>query len=180
MPSRTPCIASIMAVFWLLAAGVPLVGANDLSNDIALRVALGPTPELDPSEVTRIQLDALRSNTAMNEGIALTYRFASPDNRKVTGPLARFVAMVRSPPYDRLLNHSRVDFGPVRVVDDRAYQPIFVVDANGQRAGYLWVLSKQDSGEFKDCWMTDAVISTEETAPQRVALQSHQPAGRRV
>jgi hypothetical protein len=120
-------------------------------------------------EVTRIQLDALRSNTEANEGIALTYRFASPDNREVTGPLPRFVTMVRSPPYDRLLNHRRVDFGSIRIVDDKAFQPITVIDADGQRAGFLWILSRQDSGEFKDCWMTDAVISTEKVMPQRVA-----------
>ena len=42
MPSRTHLIAIIMAVFWLAVAGVPLVGANDLSNDNPLLVALGP------------------------------------------------------------------------------------------------------------------------------------------
>ena len=64
-----------------------------------------PSPALNPGEVVRIQVEALRKNGPLNEGIELTYRFASPGNKQVTGPLDRFVRMVSSAPYDRLLNH---------------------------------------------------------------------------
>ena len=171
MSSRILFFAIATGVFSLILASAPVVGAKTNPNGTHAHGELNPTPELDPSDVIRIQLDALRSNAVGNEGIAITYRFASPDNRKVTGPLPRFVAMIRSPPYDRLLNHKRVEYGPVRIVNQKAYQPIVVTDAGGQNVGYLWVLSRQDSGKFKDCWMTDAVISTEKSEPQRFALQ---------
>ena len=84
--------------------------------------------------------------------------------------LPRFVKMLRSPPYDRLLNHREVDYGPLRVEDDTAYQPVIVTASDGQQAGYLWVMSRQRDGEYKDCWMTDAVLSTEPPARLRFAL----------
>jgi hypothetical protein len=47
----------------------------------------------------RIQVEALRKNGPLNEGIELTYRFTSPGNKQVTGPLDRFVRMVSSALY---------------------------------------------------------------------------------
>ena len=91
---------------WMIAACA--VAADAPQDTEGARPALAPAPSFGPAEVTQIQLDALRTNTLINEGIALTFRFASPANRQVTGPLPRFVKMLRSPPYDRLLNHREV------------------------------------------------------------------------
>lgn len=60
---------------------------------------LAPDPALDPADAVRIQVQALAENGADDAGIALTFRFASPDNRRQTGPLERFVAMVKGPVY---------------------------------------------------------------------------------
>lgn len=171
MSFRKIRLAAVAVLFWSILAGVPATYATVVPDGTLVRAEINPAPALEPEEVTRIQLEALQTNSPENEGIALTYRFASPDNRKVTGPLPRFVAMVRSPPYDRLLNHRHVEFGPVGIVDKRAYQPIMVTDADGGQARYLWILSRQDSGEFQDCWMTDAVISPDETVPRHLAFQ---------
>ena len=176
---RTFRLAIITTVHWPVMAALPVAHAIEMPSRTLVPTEISPMPELEPSEVTRIQLEALQSNTPENEGIALTYRFASPGNREVTGPLPRFVAMVRSPPYDRLLNHQSADFGPVGFVDGKAYQPIVVTDAVGERAGYLWILSKQGSGEFENCWMTDAVISTDENAPRQIAVQVPHASGSR-
>lgn len=151
-----------VALLWLFTVFAPSAGEFD-------QQALGPTPDLTPAEVTRIQLEALRTNTLLNEGIALTYRFASPANRRTTGPLPRFVRMLRSPPYDRLLNHRAVTYGPLEIEKDTAYQPIVVTDSDGEQLAYLWVLSRQGDGEYRDCWMTDAVISSEDASEMRVA-----------
>ena len=32
-----------------------------------------------------------------------------------------------------------------------------VVGANGEVAGYLWSLSRQIGGDYRDSWMTDSV-----------------------
>jgi hypothetical protein len=165
--------ATALLLWCLIAAGAACAAADDDRPDAeGARPALAPAPSFDPAEVTQIQLDALRTNTLINEGIALTFRFASPANRQVTGPLPRFVKMLRSPPYDRLLNHREVEYGPLRVDNDTAYQPVIVTASDGQRAGYLWVMSRQRDGEYKDCWMTDAVLSTEPAAQLRFALST--------
>ena len=43
--------------------------------------------------------------------------------------------------------------------------------------GYVWVLSRQTEGAFKDCWMTDAVIAAEREV-QRQLTQDTMPAER--
>ena len=58
-----------------------------------------PKPELTPEQVVEIQVEALRKNDVPtpDAGIATTFRFASPGNRKVTGPLERFAPIVKAP-----------------------------------------------------------------------------------
>lgn len=172
--SRPTCFATVL---WAILATPMTTFASAMLEGTSVRAEINPAPGLEPAEVTRIQLEALRSNTPENEGIALTYRFASPENRRATGPLPRFVAMVRSPPYDHLVNHASVDFGPVVLVDGKAYQPVVVSDAQGDTAGYLWILSRQTSGEFEGCWMTDAVISTDDGTARRLAMKIPQASG---
>jgi len=161
----------ILAFLMLLSVhctGVAVVS----SEGTRLREPVRPTPDLTPAQVTRIQLAALRDNAAGNEGIELTYRFASPANRRVTGPLPRFIGMLRSPPYDRLLNHATAEFGAVDVRGEQAFQAVVVTDSRAQRFSYLWVLARQPEGEYENCWMTDAVISTGDPAPSRFAVST--------
>ncbi|MFB6149225.1 MAG: DUF4864 domain-containing protein [Halobacteriales archaeon] len=119
---------------------------------------LQPTCERPPRLVVAIQVGALRNNNATtNDGIATTWRFASPRNREVTGPLANFIEIVKSPTYAPLLNHTRVTYGPMTISDSVATQPLAVTDQNGTQHGYEWILVRQDSGQFDGCWMTDGV-----------------------
>lgn len=154
------CAALFLAAFSLgTAAAVSTEPAHPANTST-------PSPSLDPSEVVRIQVEALRNNSLLNEGIQLTYRFASPDNKRVTGPLIRFTEMVRSAPYDRLLNHLRARYSPLAVSGDQAYQMVIITDAEGEEIAYHWSLSRQIEGEFKDCWMTDAVIPVQRPTQQ--------------
>ncbi len=160
-PVSSPMAIARAACLFLLAA-MPMVVVAALPTEPSAKPnGPVPSPELEPSEVVRIQVDALRSNTSLNRGIELTYRFASPDNKRYTGPLARFIDMVRSAPYDRLLNHLSAQYGPVALSANEAHQMVIIVDAAGEEVGYIWVLSRQSEGAFKDCWMTDAVIPAE-------------------
>jgi hypothetical protein len=131
-----------------------------------------PSPELAPAEVVKIQLSALKENNASNAGIELTFRFASPENRSTTGPLERFVRMVRSHPYDRLINHLSVGYEPMQISGDEAYQAITVKDSIGEQTTYLWVLGRQEKGEYADCWMTDAVLPLTRPVPRRQAMRT--------
>ena len=52
--------------------------------------------------------------------------------------------------------------------DDKttAEQTVTLIAADGDVATYLFRLSKQRDGEFKDCWMTDGVIRVEPKGKQ--------------
>ena len=61
-----------------------------------------PNDKFSPLEVVDIQLTSLQSNSNDNKGIYQCWLFAHPENKKYTGPLGRFVSMIRSNPYDVL------------------------------------------------------------------------------
>ena len=137
-----------------------------------------PSPELEPADVVRIPVEALRGDSLLDDGVVVSYRFASPANKRITGPLARFANMVHSPPYDRLLNHRVARYSPIAISGDEAHQIVIVTDTKGGETPYHWVLALQAEGEYKDCWMTDAVIPVERPK-QHETLQSFSHTGAR-
>jgi len=64
-------------------------------SDTTLAELLKPNPALKPNEVVSIQLNALKNNNNpfLNAGVAQTWEFANPSNRKYTGPLENFTKM---------------------------------------------------------------------------------------
>ena len=64
-----------------------------------------PSPNLKANEIVMIQLNAMKQNDQTNKGIEITFRFASPKNKIQTGPLSRFIMLVKNPAYSPLLNH---------------------------------------------------------------------------
>jgi hypothetical protein len=140
------------------AVAVPSQPSNTLPSDTRY-----PDPKFSPADVVRIQLQAMQANDIphKNAGIEIAFRFASPQNKMTTGPLTRFIDLVNNPVYRPMLNHRRVDFGQLEIEEDKAVQPVIVIGSNGERTGYLFALSKQGSGRYASCWMTDAVIRIE-------------------
>ena len=118
--------------------------------------ALVPDPALSPAEVIRIQLEALRHNDEQDRGIAVAFRFASPANRAHTGPLARFIPMIKHGPYALMLDFRDATYGPVEAVADRARQRVTLTGAR-ETMTYWFYLSRQSEAPYADCWMTDAV-----------------------
>ena len=116
-----------------------------------------PDPSLNPSDVVKMQLSAMQQNDASNLGIEVTFRFASPSNKRYTGPLERFIRLVKNPSYKYLLNHLDVNFMKTIIEDDKAIQDVILTTSNGKKIGYRFKLSLQKSEQFKNCWMTDAV-----------------------
>jgi hypothetical protein len=118
-----------------------------------------PSPKLSPEDVVRIQLEALQHNDAPTKdaGIAIAFRFASPSNQTATGPLEKFILLVKNPLYRPMLNHKRAERAQIEIEGDQARQRVTIITADDERITYLFTLSKQADGQFKDCWMTDAV-----------------------
>src|SRR5439155_13415916 len=82
-------------------------------------------------------------------------------NKAVTGPIDRFIPMVKNPLYLPMLNHQSAEYGVVDIRDDQAHQLVILTTPRGEKVYYIFQLSKQAEGEFKDCWMTDGVYRVE-------------------
>ena len=117
-----------------------------------------PEPKLKPNDVVRLQLLAMQQNDDSDFGIEVTFRFASPANKKQTGPLKRFISLVRNPSYRPLLNHINATFIELTVEEVFAIQDVIITTSNGERIGYRFRLSIQKGPLYPGCWMTDSVI----------------------
>ena len=116
-----------------------------------------PEPKLKPNDVVRLQLLAMQQNDDSDFGIEVTFRFASPANKKQTGPLKRFISLVRNPSYRPLLNHINATFIELTVEEVFAVQDVIITTSNGERIGYRFRLSLQKGTLYPGCWMTDSV-----------------------
>ena len=142
-------------------AALPVLAAVALVGCGGVRALRLPSPDLSPRDVVEIQLRALQrcDEPAPNAGVWTAFQFASPANRRVTGPYGRFFRIVRAPE-NRVLLRSRTF--SVRTVRETARLAEVLADVTGQegeRSGWFFELSKQTSGAFIDCWMTDSVTS---------------------
>lgn len=146
-----PCGTILLALFMMISAAVAQ-GQDDPLSD-----GPRPSPGLSPEQVVRVQLEALRRNNADDLGIAVAFRFASPDNKRSTGPLPRFARMIKDGPYALMLSYLDASFAPVRVKGDEAAQQVVLIGAD-EAVTYIFYLSRQiREGPLKNCWMTDAV-----------------------
>jgi Domain of unknown function (DUF4864) len=147
----------IVAFSFLLLAWAIVSGSAPVAD-------LTPRPELSPEEVVRYQAEALQHNDEprLDAGIERAFRFASPSNKQMTGPLEKFIRIVKSPPYSPMLNSVSSSIVGSEVKDDQARIAVHFVAADGRRATYIFVLSKQNEGEFNNCWMTDGVAPLEQ------------------
>ncbi|MEJ7618009.1 MAG: DUF4864 domain-containing protein [Pyrinomonadaceae bacterium] len=130
-----------------------------------------PSPQLSPAEVIGIQLRALKDNDAEDGGLAIVFSFASPSNRFVTGPLERFIKLVKNPVYRPMLNHRATERKPIEISGGAASQRVVIVDAQGETATFVFVLTKQVEEPFKDCWMTDGVERVEDDSRNQIIAQ---------
>jgi hypothetical protein len=118
-----------------------------------------PNPAMNPEQVVSAILAALRDNDPeTDDGVRTTFAFASPANQAMTGPVDRFVAMVKQPPFALLINHRSARVTPMKGDESRAIDLVRVVGRDGHRIYFAWELSKQTAdGPLKDCWRTDGV-----------------------
>jgi hypothetical protein len=133
-------------------------------SGLAQVAVLTPRPELSPEQVVQYQAEALQHNDepTSDAGIERAFRFASPSNKQLTGPLEKFIRIVKSPAYSPMLNSVSSSIVGSEVKDDQARIAVHFVAADGRQITYVFVLSKQSEGEFNNCWMTDGVAPLEQ------------------
>jgi hypothetical protein len=116
-----------------------------------LPAMLDPDPGLAPEEVVTYQLAVLESTGSGDDGIRQCYRFASPLNRAATGPIARFVKMVRSPPYDVMLRAADSLVGRAAIRDDQAIVLVSIIEPGRSIRVFRFFLARQRKPPFQDC-----------------------------
>lgn len=153
-----PFLRRLIPCLWLTVAGA--VAAADTTT------MPKPDPALSPAAVVQLQLAALArvDQPERDAGFAVVFGFASPGNRSQTGPLKRFTGLIRES-YPAMLNHRSTTLAPLVLQGDIALQGVELIDRIGVLHRYVFQLSKQADGEYKDCWMTDSVYQAPE-APE--------------
>ena len=129
-----------------------------------------PVPDLTPEEVVEIQLTAFKVNDTEDQGIALAYRFASPRNKKIMGTVENFASLVRQENFAPMLYNAEFELGPVDKEGEIAMVAVRIKLSDGNSAGYIFILTRQDGGEFNDCWMTDGVMQVNTNQVQLIQV----------
>ena len=83
-------------------------------------------------------MGALQNNDSTDQGIEISFRFASPANKGHTGPLDRFTRMIKNPLYSPMLNHQTARYGPIEISRNVAKQRVTITDANGKAWIYIF------------------------------------------
>jgi hypothetical protein len=119
-----------------------------------------PDPSLSPRDVVSIQIEALRNNDTPyeNRGIEVTFSFASPTNKRITGPIERFAVMVRNPVYGPMINHRTANYENLMIEGEVATIDVVLTSKDGEHLGYRFTLSRQHGNQYEGSWMTDAVV----------------------
>ena len=80
-----------------------------------------PNNSIEPYQVVKIQLRGLKNNDEpkKNNGIEQTWEFAHPFNKRYTGPLPKFINMIKSKNYKMLLNHLDSEIIEIFKTDDK-------------------------------------------------------------
>jgi len=132
-----------------------------------------PQPDLSPTDVVRLQMNALQASSVDKSAIKRCYAFASPSNRSVTGPLERFTAMIEKAPYNQMVSGAPVLIGKEVVRDDRATVLVSMTQESTPPAVFRFYLSQQKISPYEDCWMTDAVLNVR--LPQPIVAEEFAP-----
>jgi hypothetical protein len=141
-------------------AQAPADAPSDAAPADSSAEAARPAPDLSPREVVRLQIEALGANDTPRDdaGIATAFRFASPANKRATGPLDRFRTLFDSEAYGPMIDHATFEVSEAQVEGRAARVGLIVVTPEGDRVGYLFRLTRQRGGTYDDCWMTDGVL----------------------
>ena len=123
---------------------------------------LSPSNTISPKEVVKIQLSGLQQNDLeyKDSGIEQTWKFAHPNNKRVTGPLSNFKMMIKSDSYGMMINHLSHTITELGSSDKWAQFQVIILDKNKIYHKFNWQVEKYTlDGSLKDCWLTTMVSS---------------------
>ena len=146
-----------VAIFILFTITLRVTGLSAQPGDVS---RISPHPSLKPLDVVRIVMTALQHNDigGKNSGIAITYNFASPANKRMTGPLSRFIALVSGPVYGEMINHKGASYEKVILKGQNAQVDVIIRTVSGKFKGFRFTLSRQQGNPHQGSWMTDSVV----------------------
>ena len=133
---------------------------NIFYYEVAIADIIKPSISIKPSDVVLIQLNGLmkNDNPKKNSGIKQTWEFAHPSNKKNTGPLPKFINMIKSDSYKMLLNHIENQVVEVFKSNERYGYEVTILGNDKNYYKFQWVVEKYyDEGPLKDCWLTTSV-----------------------
>ena len=119
-----------------------------------------PNIEIEPDQVVKIQLNGLMNNDEPNPdyGIKQTWEFAHPANKKYTGPLPKFINLLKSQSYKMLLDHLDSDIIEVFKSNNRYGFEVTILGNDKNYYKFQWVVEKYyEEGPLKECWLTTSV-----------------------
>ena len=123
-----------------------------------------PNSSLKPFDVVTIQLDSLQRNNIpfKDAGIEQVWKFAHPNNKKITGPLNNFKEMIYSKNYKMLIEHENSEITILSESANRLVYKIYILSSDKKRYAYIWQIDKVlTEGDLKNCWMTTSVSPPE-------------------
>ena len=120
-----------------------------------------PNTSLKPFDVLMIQLNSLQNNNVpyKDAGVEQTWKFAHPDNKKVTGPLEKFKQMLYSKSYEILIDHENNDITILNETNNKLVYKVYILSKDKKKYYYIWHIEKVLlDNNLKDCWMTTKVL----------------------
>ena len=164
-----PVVGSFL-VLMLLVSVKPIYGAMAPPADTSALPR--PSAELQPGEVVQIVIDALANNDYPfpDAGIETTFNFASPGNKAQTGPLERFVTLVKGPVFSQMINHRDSTLSEVVLEGNRAVRIVQIVGANNETLYFAFRLGLQQQGDYAGMWLTEAVWPLDGPGDEVLAL----------
>lgn len=151
-----------------ISAGTTLKQA-DIAVDV--RVFVTPAPDLSADQVVYAQLEALQvwQGGRVDDALRQIWAFAHPRNKRITGPIERFGAMLAGPSYAALIGHQSHD---IQWLDEKpdsestaAAVFVRVLARDGQFYGFVWQLAKAGIAG-SEVWMTTGVSPARLTGEQ--------------
>ena len=81
-----------------------------------------------------------------------------PFNKRYTGPLPKFINMIKSENYKMLLNHLDSEIIEIFKADEKYGFEVKILGRNKNYYKFQWIVEKySNEGPLKDCWLTTSV-----------------------
>ena len=131
-----------------------------LNISVSFADLIKPSIEIDPVKVVNIQLKGLMNNDkpSKDHGIKQTWEFAHPLNKEYTGPLPRFISLIKSENYKMLINHLDSKIIAIFQSNNKYGFEVTILGNDKNYYKFQWVVEKYyNEGPLENCWLTTSV-----------------------